>query len=549
VANIRTFEAPKLDINPSDRGSSSAAAAARVVGANYNEAADAMTRGGVAMARAATDALEVGMKAAQHHEINAGTAKFAELQDNITKAWNETAKTADPNDPTVATKFREEVAQPALDKFRESFITEGARQWADGETSRLNQHIYTKTAADMSSLAGIAAKQNYTTTVNRLSSTVRNDPSSLDFALKTVETSIDAVASSSPNLTATAAASLRKDLTLSAKSEVVKSFLMGVAEKNPAQAQKLVESGEYAEFISGSEAKTIIGYAKAQTRLNTSEERAARVMQKEEQKAAFNKAVNDLELSTIPEDGTGRPTLPADYWQRVKQIGMMPGAAQDPGRIKTMVDNGDKIVARLTKPEPIAAVSSRTAMDLVERMRLPEGDPNRIDSTDDIYAAYGRGELKSSDFNFVQKEFREMRDPAGQTATRAKTEFLKSVKPLIDKSNPLMGKIDQSGAQQFYLFNQELNQRIDAQRKAGKPIYDLFNPAKPEYMGSPAALMEFQKPLQQSIRDISTRLRAPSVNLTAPGTTITGVEVTNAPVERRKPNESPADYLKRLGHK
>lgn len=548
MPNIRQFDAPALDINPNDRASSSAAQAARTVGANYAEAGNATSEGGRAVTRAVVEAGEVAVKAIENREISTGSAEFAKLQDNLTRAWNETAKNADPNDPTVAAKFREEVAQPALEKFQQGFLTEGGQAFARRSAMSLNEHIYTKTAADMSTLAGIAAKTNYATTVNRLSSTVRNDPSSLDFAIKTVDQSISAITSSSPNLTATAAASLTKELTLGAKSEIVKSYLLGVAEKNPSAAQKLVESGKYAEFVSGSEAKQLIGYAKSQQRLGESETRAALVMRKQQEKDEFNKAVNELELSTIPTDG-GRPTLPPDYWQRVKQIGQMPGAAQDPGRIKTMVDNGDKIIGRMTKPEPISAVSSRTANDLLTRMRLPEGDPNRIDSTDEIYGAYGRGELKTSDFNFLQKEFRDMRSPEGQTVSRTKTEFLRSVKPLIDKSNPLMGKIDQSGAQQFYLFNVEMNQKIDAYRKAGKNIYDLFDPSKPDYLGSPAAIAPFQKSLQDSMRDGVTRLRAP-VNLTDPANTITGIQVVPQPArEPRKAGESPEAYLKRIGAK
>jgi len=502
MPNIRSYDAPAgIGLQPSQTGVEAVAGAARRGGAFFNQAADSLRQTGAEFGSAIKTAGDVAVKYMEHDEISKGAAGFATLQNNLLTQWNETAKNADPNDPSTAGKFIDDIVNPSLEKFTGSFNTEGGQKYAEQHIDSLRQQMFKTTSADMSTLAGIAVQQNYSTTVNKLSSTVRSDPASLDFALKTAESSVGALASSSPNLDATAAAKVSGPLLQNAKEQIVKSWFMGVAEKNPDEAVKQLESGKYSDFIKGDEAKTIIGYARTNARLARSEQTNARVMADYTAKQDFHKAANDLELSTIPADATGRPTLPKDYWQKVREIGQMPGAMLEPSRLKQMVDNGERITARLDKPEPLGPVSHAATMDLLAKIRST--DASRLTSNDAIYQAYGDGKLNTGDFNFLQKEYANIRTPEGQALNRDRTTFFKQYAGAI--TGGLYDPIQ--GSPKMYAAEMDARRReADLQRKGLDP-HLIYDPSSEYFIGKPANLRKYQSSMQE---DLNAKAAAPA---------------------------------------
>lgn len=198
------------------------------------------------------------------------------------------------------------------------------------------------------------------------------------------------------------------------------------------------------------------------------------------------------------------------------------------------------VATRANKPDPLAEVSRRTSMDILSRMRLPEGDPQKITDVQPVYESYIAGNLNRTDLEFLKKEFSDARTPEGQSINEKKKDFERSVKPLIDKSNPLMGVIDESGAQQLYQFNFDMDRKIEQYRKEGKNPHDLFDPSKPDFLGKPEAIAPYQKTLQQSLQDQVRSLTVPAPNA--------GSKVqTTTPRPARNPGETADQYLKRLG--
>ena len=183
-------------------------------------------------------------------------------------------------------------------------------------------------------------------------------------------------------------------------------------------------------------------------------------------------------------------------------------------------------------PEPISRVSQSTAMDLFRRMSLDEGDAGKVNSLTPIRNAYVNGQLKREDEEWLEKRFNEARTPDGSRLDQIRSQFSKAVEPTIDKSNPLLGKIDQDGKLQVYAFQRFVDAKVDEYRKGGKSPYDLFDPSKPDYLGKPETLQNFKIPLEQSIRNIGRNL----------GAATPGGRTTPA----REPGESPADWLKRV---
>ncbi|EGP07541.1 hypothetical protein CSIRO_2780 [Bradyrhizobiaceae bacterium SG-6C] len=537
MPNIREYNAPELGLRPNNTGMDSVVAAGRRTAAAYRDAGDTVTELGNRVASTVRTVGDVAVKFAEHEEVSKGAAAFSAMQADLTKKWNDTAKNADPNDPAVAQKFREEVVEPRLQKFQDSFLTSGGQKFADSHTAKLRDEMFTKTAADMSTLAGIAVRNNYTTTVNSLSNMVRTDPSSLNTALSTVDSSVGALADSNPNMDAATAARIKSELTLSAKSEIVKSAAIGAISINPEAGLKKFSGSEYAKYISGSELQQLTQQAKAVQRAERVDQSYQRTLAEQQRKDASDQREGEL----LEKLHSGDPSVAGTV--SAKAI------ASDWTLTREARERMINIVNRETKPETAAAVSNGTASDLIRRIRLPIGDPNRVNDLNPVYEALENGKLNKSDLKFVREEFANMRTPEGEQLSSRQADFIKGVKPLIDSSNPLLSKLDPSGSHQLYRFTIDLQRKVSEYRNAGRDPYSLMTPGSPDYMGWPAALAPYQKPIQDSLRDIAAALR-PSGNLTAPGTTITGISVQDLPpVKPRQPNETPEQYLKRLGIK
>ena len=176
----------------------------------------------------------------------------------------------------------------------------------------------------------------------------------------------------------------------------------------------------------------------------------------------------------------------------------------------------------------------------------------QITSEDQIDALYfksvesGRG-IDWEDVIKLRTEFADMRTPDGRRLGHTQDAFLEGVKAQIDKSNPLMGKVDYDGRQKFYEFSQHVQDRVAAMRREKKDPHLLFTPSAPEYMGVPSVIAPYQKTLQESIRDMSQSLQEPPATLQASPKTAAPSQLKQ-PMQRQ-PGETIDQYLKRRGLK
>src|SRR5262245_54918728 len=193
MPNIREGNVGELSIRPDDRAASSTANAGRRIAALYTTAAEAGADTGRRVSAAITDAGRVAVDYATNREINRGAAESATVLSTLDQEWNQTIKNADPNDPAVAAKFREERVEPTLEKLKGGFITEGGQKFAEARVEQFRNHFVSKTASDMATMAGIAVNKNITTMTNQLSNMALTDPTSVKASLSMVESSINAM--------------------------------------------------------------------------------------------------------------------------------------------------------------------------------------------------------------------------------------------------------------------------------------------------------------------------------------------------------------------
>src|SRR5258708_39033446 len=142
---------------------------------------------------------------------------------------------------------------------------------------------------------------------------------------------------------------------------------------------------------------------------------------------------------------------------------------------------------RAAAPDPEATTSNVTARGLLDRIRLRDSDPNKIASLDRIYDAYISGKLGKDDFNFVRKEFFAKQTPADAPLLAHKQAFLQAVAPAIDRSDPLIGEVDQLGRSKMNLLERDIDRKAGQYIKSGKDPIDLLDRSKPDYIGKPKA--------------------------------------------------------------
>lgn len=364
MPNIRVVEAPQgIGLNPTETGVEAYAAVGRRAGAFGNQIADTFNQEGSQIKGAIGNVGQVAEDYMTHRDISKGAADGAQKIADLNNAWNEKAKNADPNDPTVQKDFLDNTLAPALDEFKNNFSTERSQQWAEHFVDQYRQHMFEKTSSDMSTLAGIAVRKNVATTVNALSSAVASDPSSLDFALKSVDHSIGATVQSSPNLSATQAAEVSAEVGLKAKESIVKAAVSGMITKNPNVDLDAIQK-KYGDYINGAEMKQFQKAAQTQAKVDAYHDKSAALAQKQMDDLQVHQSATKILADNVSIDPTtGRPIIKPQFFNAALDIAKKnqnaPSAA---ATVRTMLDWGESQMSKsdhLTDPTTAASIDAR----------------------------------------------------------------------------------------------------------------------------------------------------------------------------------------------
>lgn len=386
MPNIRQFDTPALGLNPSSLGTDAAAGAARRMGGFYNQVGGAeqelgqetgrlgSERGAMfrSLGKDASSALETAgneyVKYEDHKQISHGAAVASDMFVNLESQWNDTLKNADPNDPSVAAKFKETVLQPSLDNFNQNFTTENSQKYAEGIIERYRSHFDTKTAADMSTMAGIAAKENATKTINSLSSAVYLDPSSLNTAIDTLKHSAGSIVDSSPTIDAETGARVKSELNQKGVESLVKSAVSGMITKNPNIDLDAIQK-KYPEYINGAELKMFQKAAQTQAKVDAYHDKSAALAQKQldDQKvhAGATKVISD-NVAVDPQ--TNQITLNPKFFNDALEIARKnPDAPSAGATVRTMLDWGESQLNKerkvVTDPAAASAIDANMFTD------------------------------------------------------------------------------------------------------------------------------------------------------------------------------------------
>ncbi len=375
--------------------------------------------------------------------------------------------------------------------------------------------MFEKTSADMASLAAQAVSVNVRTMANTMSNTAMTDPSSVPHLLDGISGTVAAMVDSSPNLKGSDAAKARLGLTEKMREDIVKSGAIGAIQKAADPEAEAAKWGKkYPEYINGADLKTLAGNARQQIRADRMDRAYTDMLSKKDAEAK----------SDAQETGY----LQKLYSDDPKQQGEVSAKAivNDPTLTRVAKERMIGVVNREMKPETASQESNRNYVGMLDDIRT-----GKINDVEPIYKARIDGKINRTDFNQALKDFTDFRSPEGQRVAQAEDQFITAVKPQIDKSNPLMGKVDQDGPLNVYRLRMDIKRKIEEYRAGGKDWRNLFDPSKPDFMGKPEAMAPYQKPLAESLKDQARKLTQPQTNAPPP----------------RKDGETPSQYLKRTG--
>lgn len=528
MPNITQYENPVSGLQPDERGIDANLQSARRAGAFFNQAGEAVSSVGDQIGRnigsTIRDAGNVAVDYAQHQEISHGAAAYAGLNDQLTQAWNQTAKTADPNDPSVAQKFREQTLEPALEKFGQGFLTEGGQKWAETRVDALRNHMFEKTAADMGTLAGDAVSVNVKTMANSMSNTAMTDPSSVPHLLDSIDSSVGAMVDSSPNIKGVVAQGAKIKLTETMREAIVKAGAIGAIQKaSDPEAEAAKWGAQYPQYINGAELKMLGANARQQLRAD----RIDRAYSDHIEKQAIQDQSDTTETGIIGKLYSDDPKQQSQVSAR--DIANIPDDQLNRQGKERLIG----IVNRELKPETEARVSASTSAKIFSEMRKDDADPKKIRQM--LFDARTKepgepGSLNKSDFNDLQKNLVDLKTPEGQERSSERNEFMKRFAATID---PTMGDTSPSnfayghhtalGEQKMYEAEKALR---SSEQRLGPDWRKLYDPSSPEYFGKPANIMRYQASMQAATK---FQAQFSGSNLTGPDKTITGTETKDLP--------------------
>jgi len=491
----------KENITPTDRGTEARVQEGRRIGGAYNQVAESLRdtghRLGQQIGAAVQDAGNVAVQYQTHREIGQGVGSYALLQDSLITQWNDIAKNADPNDPTVRQKFIEGTLTPGLQKWGDAFQTEGGQKWAQERQRALLDHMYEKTAADMGTLAGQAVSNNLRTYGNTASNTAMRDPSSVPHLLGETDASVGALVDSSPNLKGAAAGRARTEIAEKQKEAIVKAGAIGAIQASSDPEKTADEwTRKYPQYISGEEARVLASNARQQIRARDYDQKAAEHYKKQADIERSNDKTNDYLIKLTQ----GNPKFDDPVAQDILNDRDL--TKQDKRNLLNFRD-------RELKPETSARQSQATFTDLLRQLRAPDVDARELEQKawDARLTDAGKpGSLSQPDFDRFRKELLDRKTPDGAALAHDRDEFFKrhnaTIDPMRDKTTGAGGSA--IGDQKIYQAEQAARQQEAMLKAKGQDPHSLYDPASPNFFGK--QISRFRPTLQEEA-DFAAQLK------------------------------------------
>lgn len=529
MPNIRQFNNPVEGLRP-DNG------AEQVIARAAGHIDDEYTRAGAALGSGISSAGRAYTEVKERQEISQGMATHAEIMDNLTTAWQATINAADPNDHSVAERFREEQIKPILDAWTTSFNTENGRKWAELQAGQLQQHFVEKTLADQSNKAGQATVENYQNLVRSASSTVFQDPTSLNVTLGMLDNATDVMAAS-PYLTPEMASRVKSELHAQARDTVVKAQVEGSARLNPDKAMHDIATGAYTNLLSGEEQNRAFSLAQEYKRSQQEDSIRATNAARQQDKQDAQAAMTGLYAEGINKGPNGTWAPPVNYAQRLQDIIRAHPAGVDLSEAHA----AQAMVTTFTEDQASGrlVISTPHVFDgFLQRTSIMPGQPGALTKAE-VYKAAAERQLSNHDATVLTDSIDKANDPSERELQKDLNTFIQSKKAAVMGSSGF-GALPPTPAQRerFYQFQVAMKNAVAVGRQAhpewtaGEASHQLLDPTSKYYLGnSQSTWMHYYTTGENVVSHVPGRPAAPPAAApaapaaAAPGGTLTQDQV------------------------
>lgn len=497
MPNIAEFDAGNLDIRPSETGVESVARAGLRIGAFYNQTAQLKEQEGARLGQSVKEAGDTAVDYMDHQQINAGADHGTNLRASLQDSWNQTSANADPHDPSVAKKWREETLQPALDQFAQGFTTEKSQDWANHFANETRSEFFNKSEADMSSLAKDAVVKTVSNMGNQLSNMAVSDPSSVDASVAMVDHSIDGILGANPNIKGADAGRVKLEVGEKLKEQIIKAGAFGAIQNaDDPVAAAASWAAKYPDYINGPEELALAKAAKVQERSNTLLTKQTQIADRQLATQNVDASRNKIFADNVTIDPTtNRPNIKPDFFaQAVKIPSQYPNAPNAIETAKTLLDWGEA-----QQKEPKGGVSDPGVLaDLSSRLFSPDNPTTEIQLMKaQVDATQGKPGISKENFApmlELVKALQEtpIRDPAVKDTMQAvKDKFT------FSSTN---GADDPMGSANYARFIQAFTPEYLKQVRAGTLQPNALDTRDPNSLIS-AAIRTAQQPLQAQLQN------------------------------------------------
>jgi lysozyme len=475
-----------------------------------------LARLGGALASVGSDLGLVAYRTQQAEEAREVTdvyVQFAKKESEWNQRLRDDSLTADPSDLAWSAKFNDAAAQDIekLDKYQ----TPGGRAAFEKHKAMFGAHFVERAGTFQADMTGKYAVQSVEKYLNERRSVLMGDPRQFPRVAEEATAFLNDPTAITKHIPVAAREKIQRTMI----NELALSAVQGEIKLTPEMAKAELERGDWDKVIDADKKHALINEAKVEINGRWAENDRLRLVREREEKKA-QEVTKDKFIA--------------------KAMGMDLSTPEILASNLNAADKEHYINLNLKLAKDLAEKKFTTTPSVYEeifdRIHAKPGDPTRLTSEVAIDDALGHG-LNPTDHERLRKEYRENRDDQGGKFTTVKKSFFDGIKPRIDKSNPLMGKMDPDGAHENYRFQQFVDTQIDAYRKEGKDPGVLLDPTKPEYLGRPEIVNQFQKTIQQSMATFSQQMQR---DVPKPPPT---------PEKARKEGEGVADYIQRQWNK
>lgn len=491
-------------------------------------AASATLEGSQAFASSVGGGLRRLGAAVQEEQTNDETSRLAAalttFNAEATVEWNKRVQEADPNDTTLSQRFLDEYVNPRLSAIGDTIESDAARNLFERSSAGVRAGLFTQSATDQATLAGLAAVHNAQTVINQVSAAAMANPAGFEANMQLFRvsmTGLSGIDRMNPQQ--------RMKMQEEGESAIAFATVRGMAQRNPAAARQEIASGRFNTWLDANQQAQLRNIADEVERDNTRQAAADEEMRIKAIKLENDQLLNAITATTLTPDG--RVVLPPDYFANLRAVSQRP--YMDPSAIRAMRSAGIAI----SKGDPPVSDPETylNFLDLLGRGDVP---------LQEIYRARGEGRLNNKDYSFLLQWAKSLSaSPERRDQQRTLTTFFNGMKGHITKSNLLV--TDADGNQRYSEYVRDMSPRYWAGIAAGRKPEEMFAEFQRE-------VNRYQMPMGTSTDRMSSGIETPNpplprVGAPAPPSPIgvAGAAPVIVTVAPRKPGESVSAYLAR----